>query len=340
MESVELIKKLTSTFGVSGDEGEVKKLIREELKGYVESFHVDKIGNLIALKGMEKPGPKVMLNAHMDEIGLIVRRADDKGFLYFKKVGGIDDRVLPGKRVIVGKGVKGVIGVKAIHLQSPEEQGQALSWKSLYIDIGAKTREEAETLAPPGSLVVFDTPFFECKSQFYCGKALDDRLGCALAIELMKKDYPFPLIGLFTVQEEIGLRGASIGAYEYTPDISITLEGTICADVPEVKEHLRVSKLGEGPVITIRDRSVITDEKLRNKLVSVAKRLNIPYQFKQVVAGGTDSSKIQLTRSGVRVLVIAVPARYIHSPVALFYYKDYENTYKLVLEFLKTLKEE
>lgn len=341
MENIELIQKLSNAFGVSGNEKEVREILKEELKGFVESFFVDKIGNLVFLKGMQKPGPKVMLNAHMDEVGLIVKKVDDKGFLYFKKIGGIDDRVLLGKRVIVGeKRVKGVIGAKAIHLQNKDELDVTINSKSLYIDIGAKNKEEAESISPIGSYVMFDTVFSEMKSGYFLGKAFDDRLGCCIAVELLKKDYEFPVIGLFTVQEEIGLRGASVGAYTYTPDISITLEGTIAADMPEIKEHMRVSKLGDGPVITIKDRTVITDEKLRNKLVNIAKKKNIPFQFKQVVAGGTDSGKIQLTKSGVKVLVVAVPSRYIHSPVSLFYLEDYENTFKLVYEFLKNLKEE
>lgn len=341
MANIELLEKLSNAFGVSGDEREIRNILKEELKGYVESFNVDKLGNLIALKGMNKPGPKVMLNAHMDEVGLIIRKIDDKGFLFFKKIGGIDDRVLLGKRVLVGeKKIKGVIGAKAIHLQSKEEREMTVNAKSLYIDIGAKNKEEAEAEAPIGSLVSFDTEFTEIAPNRFLGKAFDDRIGCCIVSDLMKQQYNFPIIGLFTVQEEIGLRGASVGAYMYNPDISITIEGTISADLPNIKEHLRVSRLGFGPVITIKDKSVITDEKMRAKLIAIAKKRNIPYQFKQVIAGGTDSSKIQLTKGGIKVLVVAVPCRYIHSPVSLFYKEDYENTVNLIHEFLLSIKEE
>jgi putative aminopeptidase FrvX len=336
MESIELIEKLSNAFGVSGDEREVVEILKEEIKGYVEKIKVDAMGNLIAMKGLEKSGPKVMLNAHMDEVGLIVTSIDEKGFLSFKKIGGIDDRVLLGKRVIVGENkIKGVIGAKAIHLQKKEEIEKTIESDSLRVDIGAKNKDEAEKLTPMGSLIEFDTRFEKLNDKYYIGKAFDDRLGCSIVANLLKSNFNFPVIALFSTQEEIGLRGAVTGAYQYTPDISITVEGTISADIPEVKEHLKCSKINGGPVITIKDKSLITDHELREKLIFTAKKLNIPYQFKQVIAGGTDSSKIQLTKSGVKVLTVAVPVRYIHSPVSLFYEDDYENTLKLIYEFLK-----
>ncbi len=339
MANIELIEKLSNACGISGDEREVRNIIRDEIKGYTENISVDSLGNLFAIKGLEKPGPKVLLNAHMDEIGLIVSRIDDKGFLYFKSVGGIDDRLFPGKRVVVGKNmVRGVIGIKAIHLQKKDERSQTIDLNALYIDIGANEAKEAEKLVPLGSVGTFDTAFEKITSGRYIGKAFDDRLGCSIAIELIKETYKFPVMALFSSQEEIGLRGASVGAFKYTPDLSITIEGTISADLPEVKDHLKCSRLGEGPVITIKDKSMITDNELRKKLISVAKKKNIPYQFKQVIAGATDSAKIQLTKGGVKVLVVAVPVRYIHSPVSLFYEIDYDNTKSLIFEFLKAMQ--
>lgn len=342
MENIELIQKLSNAFGVSGDEREVAEILREEIKGDVEKIKSDAMGNLIAMKGLDKSGFKVMLNAHMDEVGLIVTFIDEKGFLSFKKVGGIDDRVLLSKRVIVGESkIKGVIGAKAIHLQKKKDEVEkTVESDTMTIDIGAKNKEEAEKFVPLGSLVAFDTKFEKLNEKYYIGKAFDDRLGCSIVASLLKYSFNFPVIALFSTQEEIGLRGAITGAYQYTPDMSITVEGTISADIPEVKEHLKCSKIGQGPVITIKDKTLITDHKLREKLIYTAKRQNIPYQFKQVIAGGTDSSKIQLTKGGVRVLTVAVPVRYIHSPVSLFYQDDYENTLKLLYEFLNSLKEE
>ncbi len=338
METFELIKNLSNANGVSGDEREVAAILKREIRGYVERIEEDTVGNLIALKGWEKKGPKVMLNAHMDEVGLIIDYIDEKGFLRFKKIGGIDDRVLMGKRVVIGKKkIKGVIGAKAIHLQKKGEAENTFESSKLYIDIGAKDRKEAEGLVSLGDLVAFDTEFEEIEKDTFIGKAFDDRLGCAVVTELLKKDYDFPIIALFSTQEEIGLRGAAVGAYRYTPDISITVEGTISNDLPEVKEHLKCSRLKGGPVITIKDRGVITDDELRNKLISTAKHNNIPYQFKQIIAGGTDSYRIQTTKEGVKVLVVAVPVRYIHSPVSLFFKEDYLNTKKLLSKFLETL---
>ena len=338
MANTELIAKLSNAFGVSGYEEEVRNILKEEIKGFVDRIEIDSLGNLIALKNMQANGPKVMLNAHMDEVGLIVDHIDENGFLGFKKVGGIDDRVLAGKRVLVGKSkVPGVIGVKAIHLQSAEEVKNTIPSKNLYIDIGAKSKEEAEKIAPPGTPVMFKTEFETLKKGIHIGKAFDDRLGCALIVDLLKENYNLPIIALFSVQEEIGLRGAATGAYQYTPDISITLEGTISADLPEVKDHLKCTRLGKGPVITIKDSGTITDHALREKLISLAKRQKIPYQFKQLLAGGTDAYRIQLSKGGVKVLTVAVPVRYIHSPVSLFYEEDYDNTLKLIKRFIKTL---
>ena len=336
MESIELIEKLSNAPGVSGDEIKVREILKDEIKEYAEKVVTDPLGNLIALKGMEKKGPKIMLNAHMDEVGLIIDHINKNGFLQFKKVGGIDDRVLLGKRVLVGeKEIRGVIGAKAIHLQEVDERKKSIKSTELYIDIGAKDMEEAENLVPMGSFVAFDTKFEEITESKFIGKAFDDRLGCAIIVDLLKQNYNVPIIALFSVQEEIGLRGAAVGTYQYTPDVAITVEGTISADLPEVPDHLKCSKLGHGPVITVKDRGVITDNELRSKLILTAKQNKIPYQFKQVLAGGTDSYRIQTTKKGVKVLTVAVPVRYIHSPVSLFFKKDYLNTFKLLSKFLK-----
>ncbi len=338
MANINLIEKLSNAFGVSGYEKDVRDILVGEIKNSVDSFEIDTFGNLIALKNYGSKGPIVMLNAHMDEVGLIVDYIDENGFLGFKKAGGIDDRVLYGKRVLIGSAkIPGVIGIKAIHLQhSDDEEKRAIPSKDLYIDIGAKSKDEAEKLVPLGSPVSFDTKFEKISDSYFIGKAFDDRLGCAIVAELLKEKFKFPLIALFTVQEEIGLVGSAIGTYKYKPDISITIEGTISADLPEVKDHLKCTKIGKGSAITVKDRGVITDNELREKLVKTAKIKKIPYQFKQIIAGGTDSYRIQTSKSGVKVLTVSVPVRYIHSPVSLFNIEDYDNTMKLIKEFLKT----
>lgn len=342
MGNFKLIEKLSNAFGISGYEYEVREIIKSEIKGYVDKIETDPLGNLIAIKNFQAKGPKVMLNAHMDEVGLIVDYIDDNGFLRFKKVGGIDDRVLAGKRVLLRvskeKLVPGVIGIKAIHLQhSKEEEERVIEAKNLYIDIGAKNKNEAEKIVPLGTPVMFKTVFQKINKDTFIGKAFDDRLGCALTIELLKNNYKNPVIALFTVQEEIGLRGSAVGTYKYKPDISITIEGTISADLPEVPEHLKCTHIESGPVITIKDSGTITDHTLRKKLVQIAKKNKIPYQFKQVIAGGTDAYRIQTSDSSVKVLTVAVPVRYIHSPVSLFKEKDYDDTLKLLDRFIKTL---
>ncbi|MCI4462659.1 MAG: M42 family metallopeptidase [Caldisericum sp.] len=338
MANIELIKALSNAYGVSGFEDEVIEILKSEIKGYVDSFEVDGLKNLIAIKNLDSPKPKVMLNAHMDEVGLLVKGFTNDGFVKFTKVGGIDDRVLLGKRVVIGKNkVKGIVAVKPIHLQEANERKTVESARDMVIDVGAKSKEEVQKIVNIGDFIGFNVSFESLSDDTYIGKAFDDRLGCALVSEIIKEKFNFPLIGLFSSQEEVGLRGATVGAFKYTPDISITLEGTISADFPDVSEHEKCTTLGNGPVITIKDNSVITDHKLREKLVKIAERLKIPYQFKQVFVGGTDSSRIQLTKSGVKVLVVAVPVRYIHSPVSLFKLSDYENTKKLIIEFLKSL---
>lgn len=338
MADINLIEKLSNVSGISGNEEEVLDILKNEINGYVDSCEIDALYNLIALKNFSSKEPKVMLNAHMDEVGLSVRSITPEGYLKFFKVGGIDDRVLLGKRVVVGKDkVKGIISIKPIHLQTKSDETTIPEAKDLVIDLGLKTKDEAEKLVKIGDPIVFDTKFEQISHNCYIGKALDDRLGCAIIAETLKEEFRFPVVALFSTQEEVGLRGASVGSFKYTADISITLEGTITADLPDVKEYEKCASIGKGPVITIKDNSVITDHQLREKLVKTAEKHKIPYQFKQVVAGGTDSSKIQLTKSGVRVLVVAVPVRYIHSPVSLFNLADYENTKKLLIEFLRSL---
>ena len=342
MANFELIEKLSNAFGVSGYEHEVREIIKKEIKGYVDKIETDPLGNLIAIKNFQAKGPKIMLNAHMDEVGLIVDYIDESGFLRFKKVGGIDDRVLAGKRVLLRvnkeKFIPGVVGIKAIHLQrTKEEEERVIEAQNLYIDIGAKNKNEAEKIVSLGTPAVFKTSFQKINSNTFIGKAFDDRLGCALIAELLKNNYKNPIIALFTVQEEIGLRGSAVGTYKYKPDISITIEGTISADLPEVPEHLKCTRIGSGPVITIKDSGTITDHALRERLVQTARKNKIPYQFKQVIAGGTDAYRIQTSDSGVKVLTVAVPVRYIHSPVSLFKEEDYNNTLKLLDRFIKTL---
>ncbi|WP_018248493.1 M42 family metallopeptidase [Orenia marismortui] len=334
-----LLKKLSEAIGVSGRESEVRNIIREELVNYVDEIKTDTLGNLIVYKKGKKQGPKMMLAAHMDEIGLMITDITDDGLLSFKPVGGIDKRVLVSKRVLVGDDkIPGVIGAKAIHLQKPNERKKPLDYKALYIDIGAKSKEESEKLIDLGTMASFDSKFERLGSKTVKGKAFDDRVGCAALVEIMKKDYNFPLYGVFTVQEEVGARGATVAAYDIEPDLALVLESTTAADVPDAKEEGYSTRLGEGPALTLRDGSTIVFKAILDRLISVCEEKNIKYQFRKFTKAGTDAGKIHLSKNGIATAIISVPARYIHSPASIINLSDYESTVKLVDEFCKEIE--
>ncbi|NLM69535.1 MAG: M42 family metallopeptidase [Firmicutes bacterium] len=335
-----LLKRLTEACGGPGQEHEVRDLIRSEVTGLVDEIRTDALGNLITVKNGSKSGPRVMLAAHMDEVALMILSIEKSGLLKFSPIGGIDPRVLVAKSVVIGKNrVPGVIGSKPIHLQRPEERQKALTIDELYIDIGASKKEEAEKLVSIGDLAYFTTKFAEIGPDKYKAKALDDRVGCAMLIDILRDNYQFPLYGVFTVQEEVGLRGAGTAAYQVQPDIAIVLEGTTASDVPEIPEHKHATSVGKGPCLTLMDSSVIPDQRLTAKLLKLAAEYNIPVQYRRNTAGGTDAGKIQQSRTGVRVAVVALPCRYIHSPVSVCSKSDYENAVKLVKAFLRSIEE-
>ncbi len=336
---IDLLRKLTEARGISGHEDEVAAILKTELKNHADHMERDAIRNLFILKGMDKPGPKVMLNAHMDEVGLYVTRITREGYLRFGKAGSIDDRLLLGKKVLIGRNrLPGVIAIKAVHLSTREECAtKVIKVEDMVIDVGAKSDKDLSSNVSPGDQITFDTAFGAFGDACFVGKAFDDRAGCAVVAELLKMDWPFPVIGMFSTQEEVGTKGARVGAWRYTPDISITVEGTIAADIGEVKDYQEVTNLGGGTVLTIKDGGMITDHRLRKRMIEIAKANGLPWQFKRLPAGGTDARSIQLTRSGVRAIAVAVPSRYIHSPVSLIKASDYENTILLLSKFLADL---
>lgn len=335
-----LLKKLTEACGAPGQEGEVRNLIRSEIEGHVDEIRTDALGNLIAIKNPSAPGPKVMLAAHMDEVALMILGIEKNGLLRFRPIGGIDPRVLVAKTVLVGeKKVPGVIGSKPIHLQKPEERKRPLGIDELLIDIGAKSQEEAEKVVNLGDCAYFATKFEEFGQDKIKAKALDDRVGCALLIELLKRDYNIPVYGVFTVQEEVGLRGAGVAAYQIQPDVAIVLEGTTASDVPGSDPHKHATSVGKGPAITIMDRSVITHPPLVRQLIELAEKHDISYQIRRTNTGGTDAGQIQLTAGGTKAAVIAVPCRYIHSAASVMSKKDFEAAFQLTSVFLQELQE-
>jgi putative aminopeptidase FrvX len=336
-----LLKELSEARGVSGHENAVREIILDAIKGTVDEHRVDALGNLIALKkGTGKSRRKVMVAAHMDEIGLMIVLIEKEGSLRFRPVGGIDDRVLLAKKVLIGDNkVPGVIGSKPVHLLEPKQRQQVVRVAEMSIDIGASSKEEAERLVKMGDYATFDIAFSELGGGLRAvkGKAFDDRAGCAVLIELLKERYPFDFYAAFTVQEEVGLRGAKVAGYSIAPDVAFVLEGTVCDDMPKKKDISPTTTVGLGPAITVMDRSVIADPRLVDLLVKTAEENGIPYQFKQPNMGGTDAGAIHLTRAGVPSAVVAVPSRYIHSPVTLLSLNDLDNEVRLMHETLRKI---
>ncbi|NLO99979.1 MAG: M42 family metallopeptidase [Clostridiaceae bacterium] len=337
-EALNNLKNLTALDGVSGEEKPVRDYIISKVKDYVDDYYVDNLGNLITYKKGTGNGPKVMLDAHMDEVGLIITLINSDGLLKFRTIGGIEARVLVGKRVRIGEnGVPGVIGYKPLHLQSSKERGGTVDKKQLTIDIGAKNKEQAESKVEIGDLAAFEYNPVEFGDNKLMAKALDDRVGCAVLIELLKHNYESDIYGCFTVQEEIGLKGAKTATFQVKPDLALILEGTTCYDVPDTKEYGMSTICGGGPALTIMDRSVITDKELVKHITDTAKVHGIPYQFKRTISGGTNAGRIQAGGTGVKVAIIALPCRYIHSPVSVMDIDDFENMIKLSKKVLETL---
>lgn len=336
---LDLLQTLSNTAGTSGDEIEVRRALRPHLEGHVDSLRVDAMGNLIAhKKGTDARPLRVLLTAHTDEVGLMVVDHTSEGSLKVETCGGIDARLLPGLEVRVGKdALPGVIGLKAIHRVEDES---VTPIESLTVDIGASSRDEAAGLAPIGARITFATAAHPV-GQLFAGKAFDDRAGCAALVALLQgPPFPFEVIGVFTVQEEVGLRGARVAGYTIAPDVAFVLEGTIADDLPKEDEGSPTSQVGKGPVITVMDRSYVADPRLVRYLVRVAEAAGIPYQFKQPGIGGTDAGAIHLTREGVPSITLAIPCRYIHGPISLLDPGDLEHTIALLRAALEQLTPE
>ncbi len=333
------LEALSNALGPSGGEDAVRQIVVEAIKERVDEFRVDHLGNVIAMqKGTAHAGFKVMVAAHMDEVGLMISHADESGLLHFDKVGGIDDRVLPAKTVRIGQNrIPGLICIKPVHLTTPEERGQVISYTQMVIDIGANSKAEAEKLVKQGDYAAFDTTFEDLGGTVK-GKSFDDRAGCAVLIELIEQGpYPFDFYPVFTTMEEVGLRGARVAAFSVMPHAAFVLEGTICDDGPKERDLSPTTEVGKGPAISVMDQSVIADPRLVRLLIDTAEAEEIPYQFKQPGKGGTDAGAIHLAQTGVPTVPVSVPCRYIHSPVSLLSKADFENTVKLMAATLRRL---
>ena len=338
---IDTLKTLCALPGVSSCEDAVRDYIKKEITSYADSIRTDTIGNLIAVKRGERPGKKaLMLAAHMDEVGLMVHTITDEGYLKFSPVGGIDRRVLIGKRVLVGeKAIPGVIGLKAYHLTTAEEEKKVPKLKEFYIDIGAKDSEQAKTLVKPGDAAVFDSDVLEFGNGFLKAKAIDDRIGCAVMVELMKRPLPMDCSFVFTVQEEVGTRGAFGSAFSVKPDIALVLEGTTAADLPAMSARERVCAPGKGPVVPFMDGGTVYDRELFQLLRSLAEKNDIPWQTKEYISGGTDARTIQRSREGVRVAAISAAVRYLHIPSSVASISDCNQILSLAEHFIAAVAE-
>jgi len=336
-----LLKELLALRGVSGDEGEVRSFLLEQVGALADRVQVDALGSVLAFKDSNKPNAKtVMLAAHMDEVGFIVQYVRDDGLLRYLPVGGIDPAVCVSKRVLVGKNkVPGVLGSKAVHLQERDERTRPFTHDNLYIDIGAKDKKDALSRIRIGDYVSFDGPIVEFGEGLIKSRALDDRVGCAVLLELLRGRYDVNLCCVFTVQEEIGLNGALVSARRVNPDFGVVFEGTTANDTPGARVHEEVCTLGKGPTVSFMDRASIANPALFARLCAVADKNRIPWQLKRGVAGGNDAGAIQRANCGVATAVISVPCRYIHSPSSVCSLSDVENALRLGRAFLESAGE-
>ena len=334
------VKKLCTLWGPSGDELEIRDYIKQEITPFADRVEVLTNGSLLAFKkGRTQLRQKILLCAHMDEVGLIVCRIESSGCLRFRCVGGIDRRVLIGKKVFVGENrLPGVIGMKPIHLVEDDEEKTIPKLKDLYIDIGARSKEEAEKLTFLGDYVNFDPTVTELQNGYVRMKAIDDRIGCAILLETLKKELPVDTYFAFTVQEEIGGRGAHVSAYRLQPDIALIVEGTTAADIPLAEGAMQVCAAGKGPVFPFMDRSTIYDRGLFKLLQSIAEEKNIPWQTKTRIAGGTDAQAIQRACSGCKVGAVSAAVRYIHSPSSVGNVRDFEQMQVIIDGFLEKME--
>ena len=327
------LKTICSIDGTSGDESRAREYIMSNITA--DEIKVDNLGNLLVFKrGRKTPKNKIMIAAHMDEVGFMVTDITDDGFLRFGAVGGIDPRVVLGRAVRFSNGTKGVIGTKAVHQQSPDERKKAPETDAMFIDIGASSREEAESYVKRGNTACFDSDFFAFGDGFVKGKAIDDRAGCLIMMDMINSVPEYDTWFAFTVQEEVGTRGAKAASFTIAPDIAIVLETTTACDIDGSSGDKRVCELGKGCVVSYMDRGTIYDTGLYNLAFEIAKAESIPAQTKTLIAGGNDSGAIHVSRGGVRTAALSVPCRYLHSPSCVVKLSDIEAVKQLAYNLL------
>ncbi len=334
------IEELCAIDGVPGREEAVAEYIYRQIAPVCERCEIDPLGNVLALKkGRNTPARRILLDAHMDEVGFIVTYITEEGRLRFSPLGGIDPRVVAGKPVFVGpRRAYGIIGTKAVHMMTAEERDKAPKIDELTIDIGAASREEAEKWVSPGDPVVFDSDFVCFGDGFIKAKALDDRAGCAVLMDIiLKEELPCDTWFSFTVQEEIGGSGAKAAAYTVDPAIAISVETTTAADIAGVEEDKKVCFLGRGPVISFMDRGTIYDQELYRLALDTAEKHGIPAQPKLGVFGGNNAASLHKARGGVRPMAVSMPCRYLHTPSCVLKTEDIFATRELLFRLIGEL---
>ncbi|HOC77745.1 MAG TPA: M42 family metallopeptidase [Methanofastidiosum sp.] len=339
----DLLKKLSEAPGVSGNESRIKRIIINEVKDFVDEIKEDSMGNLITIKKGKK-NFNIMVAAHMDEIGFMVKHIDDKGFISFETIGGFDPKSLGSQRVRIHSSngdILGVIGLKPPHITSQDEKDKALKLEDLKIDIGLNSKEEVESLGiKPGDSITRDISFAELgKENIVSCKSFDNRAGCAVLIEIIKKikNPDFTLYGVFTTQEEVGLRGAKAAAYGLDINFALIIDSTTAGPIPKTEIDKVTISLGKGPSIDLMDRGFILNEKVKNLLIKSANDAKVPFQT-HISSGSTDGAAVHITKEGIPTGVISIPSKYIHSTVEIVDINDLDNTLKLVMKSLEIAK--
>lgn len=349
--SLELLEKLCNTVGVSGYENETRELIRGIVTPFVDEVYTDPLGNLVAVRHAHDIGerhqfhPTLMLDAHMDEIGMVVSHVEPEGFLRFALIGGWDERVLPAQAVTLltrdGARLRGVIGTAPPHIQKDEERRKPYGADALFIDVGARGRDEVAAMGiRVGDCAVPDRPFEHLTADTVMGRALDDRAGCTVLIRVLQAiadepRLPVNVAAAFTTFEEIGARGAHVAAHTIKPAMALVLEGTVAGDCPGVPASRCPSRQGAGPAITIMDRHTHCSPVIVRFLEELADREGIPWQHKTPIFGGSDAARIHISRAGVPTGIVSVPCRYIHSACSTLRLDDLERTVELATAFTR-----
>jgi endoglucanase len=340
------LKKISEVPGVSGFEHRVKDLLLEKINNHV-TVSYDKLGSIIFEKEGQQPGPKIMLASHMDEIGFMVKNITKEGFIKFVTLGGWWEQVMLGQKVTLlsAKGdIPGVIGSKPPHVLTPEDRKKVVQKREMYIDVGASSEEEAKVkfgIRPGDAIVPYSEFTVMANEKLLMAKAWDNRIGCAIMAEVMEQlaleKHSNTVYGVGTVQEEVGLRGATTSAGVVNPDLSFAIDTCIAGDTPGISEDQASSKLGKGVAICIYDASMIPHTKLRDFVIEIANENQIPYQLQFTEGGGTDAGRIHVHAKGVPSLVLSIPTRYIHSHHSIIHRDDYQSAIELLMAIIKKL---